>query len=201
VVGAPGIGKTRLGLELAGLVAQQGGRVLRGRSLPYGERTAYWVFAQIVRDACGVFASDTAAIARAKVDDRVDQLLAEDDAAKVATDLSILARLTEDTVEDREELFSSARRFVEALANEQPTLLVLEDLHWADGGCSCWVAGRAAGVRRCSCSRSRETRFWRMASRGAHRETSRSSSTPSTVPKRATSYGGCSRARTTARRS
>ncbi len=132
VVGAPGIGKTRLGLELAGLVPQQGGRVLRGRSLPYGERTAYWVFAQIVRDACGIFASDAAATARAKVGERVDGLLANGEAAKVASDLSIMARLTEDTVEDREELFASARRFVEALAREQPTLLVLEDLQWAD---------------------------------------------------------------------
>ena len=34
VVGAPGIGKTRLGLELAGLVSQQGGRVLRGTLAP-----------------------------------------------------------------------------------------------------------------------------------------------------------------------
>ena len=134
VVGAPGIGKTRLGLELAGRVAEQGGRVLRGRSLPYGERTAYWVFAQIVREECGVFASDTAATARAKVGERVDQLLVNGEASKVATDLSIMARLTDDTVEDREELFASARRFVEALAGEQPTLLVLEDLHWADVG-------------------------------------------------------------------
>jgi predicted ATPase/class 3 adenylate cyclase len=134
VVGAPGIGKTRLGFELAGRVAGQGGRVLRGRSLPYGERTAYWVFAQIVREACGVFASDPPATARARVTERVEQLLADGDAAKVAMHLSIMARLTEDTVDDREELFASARRFVEALGREQPTLLVLEDLHWADMG-------------------------------------------------------------------
>ena len=66
--------------------------------------------------------------------ERVDELLVDDEADKVARDLSIMARLTEDTVEDREELFASARRFVEALACEQPTLLVLEDLHWADMG-------------------------------------------------------------------
>ena len=59
----------------AGTSQDGGGRVLRGRSLPYGERSAYWVFAQIVREACDIFASDAAATARAKVDDRVDQLL------------------------------------------------------------------------------------------------------------------------------
>ena len=92
------------------------------------------MFAQIVRDACGVFASDAAATARTKVGERIDELNVDGEAAKVARDLSIMARLTEDTVEDREELFVSARRFVEALAWEQPTLLVLEDLHWADMG-------------------------------------------------------------------
>jgi len=143
VVGAPGIGKTRLGLELSGLVAGQGGRVLRGRSLPYGERTAYWVFAQIVRDACKVFASDAASTARAKVGDRIDDLLSDGRAARVASHLSIMSRLTEDTVEDREELFESARVFVEALAREQPTLLVLEDLHWADKGLLQLVASLA----------------------------------------------------------
>jgi class 3 adenylate cyclase len=134
VVGAPGIGKTRLGFELAELVSEQGGRVLRGRSLPYGERTAYWVFAQIVRDACDIFASDAAATARTKVAERVDGLLLNGQAEKVASHLAIMSRLTDDTVEDREELFESARMFVEALAREQPTLLVLEDLHWADMG-------------------------------------------------------------------
>jgi predicted ATPase len=135
VVGAPGVGKTRLGLELARRIGDHDGRVLRGRSLPYGERGAYWVFAQIVREACGIFASDLAASARAKLDVRVRQLLAEDDAAaKVASHLSIIVRLTEDTVEDREELFASARRFVEALGRERPTLLILEDLQWADQG-------------------------------------------------------------------
>src|SRR5204862_347802 len=51
----------------------------------------------------------------------------------VATHLSILARLTEDSVDDRDVLFTSMQRFLEALATEQPSLLVLEDLQWADG--------------------------------------------------------------------
>jgi predicted ATPase len=37
-------------------------------------------------------------------------------------------------VGDRQTLFFSARRLVEALANERPTLLIFEDIHWADGG-------------------------------------------------------------------
>jgi class 3 adenylate cyclase len=134
MVGAPGIGKTRLALELAHRLRDEGGRVLRGRSLPYGERAAYGAFAQVIKEACGIFASDAAVAAREKVADCVQALLPVDDAISVASHLSILARLTEDSVEEREYLFASARRFLEALAREQPTLLILEDLQWADQG-------------------------------------------------------------------
>ena len=37
ILGPSGIGKSRLALELAQLVAAQGARVIRGRSTPYGE--------------------------------------------------------------------------------------------------------------------------------------------------------------------
>ena len=33
---------------------------------------------------------------------------------------------------EREELFTAWRRFLEAIAEERPTVLVFEDLHWAD---------------------------------------------------------------------
>jgi predicted ATPase len=41
-------------------------------------------------------------------------------------------------------LFASAQRFLEALASEQPTLVVLEDLHWADGSLLELVEGLSA---------------------------------------------------------
>ena len=66
----------------------------------------------------------------------------------MATHLSIMARLTEDTVDDRRVLFASAQRFLEALAREQPTLVVLEDLHWADESLLELVEGLSARLRR-----------------------------------------------------
>jgi class 3 adenylate cyclase len=132
VVGAPGIGKTRLTLELARQIQSEGGRVLRGRSFPYGERAAYGALALVIKEACAIFASDPAAEAVAKLARRLHALLADEDASSVATHLSIVARLTDDRVEEREDLFASVRCFLEALAREQPTLLVLEDLQWAD---------------------------------------------------------------------
>jgi len=132
LVGLPGIGKTRLTEELAAHVEGTGGRTLRGRALPYGERTAYGAFGQVVKAACEIFATDSAPVAAEKLGRRGSALLPADDAQEVTTHLSILARLTEDTVEEREVLFASAQRFLEALGREQPTLLVLEDLQWAD---------------------------------------------------------------------
>jgi class 3 adenylate cyclase len=134
VLGAPGIGKTRLARELGRRIERDGGRVLRGRCLPYGERAAYGAFAQIVNETCSIFASDDAAAAQAKLTSRVHALLGDADAADTAKHLSILSRIAEETVADREQLFDSSQRFVEALAHEQPTLVVLEDLQWADRG-------------------------------------------------------------------
>ncbi len=133
LVGPPGIGKTRLALELAARVQSAGGRTLRGRPLPYGESAVYWAFGQVVRDACGIFATDSADVAGEKLSARSASLLpAEVEARELSTHLAIMARLAEDTVDDRQALFASAQRFLEALAREQPTLVVLEDLHWAD---------------------------------------------------------------------
>ena len=51
----------------------------------------------------------------------------------MADHLAILAGLpVEGSVADRETLFFSARLFLEAVARERPTMLVFEDLHFAD---------------------------------------------------------------------
>jgi predicted ATPase len=132
LVGPPGIGKTRLTREFAARVEAEGGRTLHGRPLPYGEPAAYWAFGAVVREACGIFATDSPDVAAHKLGERTASLLPSSEARELARNLSILARLAEDTVEDRHALFASAQRFLEGLAREQPTLVVLEDLHWAD---------------------------------------------------------------------
>jgi class 3 adenylate cyclase/predicted ATPase len=132
LVGPPGIGKTRLTREFAARVEADGGRTLHGRPLPYGEPAAYWAFGAVVREACGIFATDAPDAAAHKLGERTASLLPPSEARELARNLSILARLAEDTVEDRHALFASAQRFLEGLAREQPTLVVLEDLHWAD---------------------------------------------------------------------
>ena len=144
LVGAPGIGKTRLTLEFAARVESAGGRIFSGRPLPYGAAASYWAFGAVIREACGIFATDSADVAAEKLGERAASLLPATEAHELATHLSILARLAEDTVDDRRVLFASAQRFLEALAREQATLVVLEDLHWADDGLLELIEGLSA---------------------------------------------------------
>jgi class 3 adenylate cyclase len=132
VFGEAGIGKTRFAAEFSERVELDGARTLRGRLLPYGASTPYGPFAQHVKQLAGIFASDSAAVARSKLRQTVSGLI-EPDADEVAAHIEMLIGLaSEGEVTERQVLFFSARRITEALAIQQPTVLLFEDLHWAD---------------------------------------------------------------------
>ena len=126
VIGPAGIGKSRLGEEFARSVEAQGGLPLRGRSIPYGESSAYGAFAQQVKQVAGIFDSDSAEVAREKL----SGVLEID--AESTENLALLLGFQMDRDVDREALFFVARQFVESIARDRPTLLVFEDIHWAD---------------------------------------------------------------------
>jgi class 3 adenylate cyclase len=133
VFGPAGIGKSRLALELAQLVANQDGRALRGRSTPYGASTPYSAFAQLVKQTARIFDSDDPADARAKLASGLAELSGPAAAEEHGPQLEVLLGLGgESTVADRDTLFFSARVFVESLAMSAPTMLLFEDIHWAD---------------------------------------------------------------------
>jgi class 3 adenylate cyclase/tetratricopeptide (TPR) repeat protein len=132
LVGPPGIGKSRLCREVAALVERDGGQVLRGRCLPYGEQTGYQAFPQIVRAASGIFESDSADFAREKLKRALEELLPPDEVADNNRHLGLLLGLgVGDDTADSKLLFFAARRFAEATALVRSTLLVFEDIHWA----------------------------------------------------------------------
>jgi tetratricopeptide (TPR) repeat protein len=132
VLGAPGIGKTRLAREFIARAEAQGARCLHGRSLPYGERTGYGAFAEQVKGLAGIFDTDPVPDVRAKLGAACRVLPAEE-AGPVASHLAVLLGLdTEEIVPDKPALLFSARRFVEAVAGETPTIFAFEDVHWSD---------------------------------------------------------------------
>jgi class 3 adenylate cyclase len=131
IFGLAGVGKTRLALEF--LPADSGeSRTLMGRSLPYGESGAYGAFAQQVKQVANIFDSDPAAVAMEKLRRSVEDLIEPESVDQVASHIATMLGLGTDDAGDRQTLFFSARRFVEGLAGQLPTVLLFQDLHWAD---------------------------------------------------------------------
>ena len=133
VLGPSGVGKSRLTAEFTQHVSSGGGRVVRGRCLPYRERSAYGAFAMQVKELAGIFDSDDVEVATGKLRTLVERLVGKEEAAAVAGHLAILLGFeTKATVPDRESLFQSVRVFIEAGARDEATAFVFEDIHWAD---------------------------------------------------------------------
>jgi class 3 adenylate cyclase len=127
--GPAGIGKTRLATEFSELAALGDARVIRGRSLPYGEVTPYGAFAAQVKQIAEMFDTDEIATATEKLERAVESLI-DGEAPEVASHIAMLIGVgTAGGAADRQTLFFSARRLVEALARQRPTVLVFEDIH------------------------------------------------------------------------
>jgi DNA-binding SARP family transcriptional activator/class 3 adenylate cyclase len=137
LVGVPGIGKSRLVLELLQQVAAETELTTwrQGRCLAYGQGVSLWALGEIVKAQAGILESDPAEEAEAKLRRAVADLVADQrEAAWVIGHLRPLVGLVgAEEVGDRQaEAFAAWRRFLEALAEHGPTVLVVEDLHWAD---------------------------------------------------------------------
>ena len=152
LVGVPGIGKSRLVAELFRAIDEdvEFVRWRQGRSLPYGEGVTFWALAEIVKAESGILESDTADLARDKLRKRVESVVPDTAEAEwVYRQLRPLAGLADEGAGSQEESFAGWRRFLEALAEDEPLIVVLEDLHWADDALLDFVDGlvdRSSGV-------------------------------------------------------
>ena len=132
VLGPPGIGKSRLCREFSTTVEADGGRFIRGRCLPYEERVGYQAFAGVVQAATGTLESDSPEVRLEKLERTVARVMPADEAAETTSHVALLLGLTSDAEARRPKvLFFWARRLLERIAGEQPTVVVFEDIHWA----------------------------------------------------------------------
>jgi class 3 adenylate cyclase/tetratricopeptide (TPR) repeat protein len=132
VLGAPGIGKTRLCHEVAAVVDSDGGRIIRGRCLPYEEQAGYQAFSRIVHEAIGILESDSPQVAREKLQVGLTGVVPEDEADETFRYLALLLGVAPgDEVPQAQLLFFAARRFMECLGLARPTVFLFEDVHWA----------------------------------------------------------------------
>jgi class 3 adenylate cyclase len=150
IVAEPGLGKSRLVRELARHVDRLSEPVTwrEGRCLPYGDGISFWALGEIVKAQAGILETDD----QPTISSKLDQALTEPDPQTRTWIKDRLAPLVglETTTEppQREEAFTAWRRFLEQIA-AGPTVLVIEDLHWADDAFVAFLehlAERTAGL-------------------------------------------------------
>src|SRR5205085_8396215 len=99
---------------------------------------ATWALAEVVKAQAGIHERDSGTEAAEKLRVAVDAAIDdESDARWVESHLRPVVGLETGTGlggDRRGEAFAAWRRFLEALAEQRPLVLVLEDLHWADEG-------------------------------------------------------------------
>jgi class 3 adenylate cyclase len=150
IFGAPGVGKSTVVADFARIATEDGARVVRGRSLPYRESGIYGAVATQVMQLSGVFESDAARVVAEKLRTRTAELFANVDADPdlIAGHLGVFVGIDAgNEASDREVLFHSAWEFFEAVAREQPTILVFEDIHWANTSMLDFIETLATRVR------------------------------------------------------
>ena len=138
VRGVAGIGKSALAAELAAHVHLEGGVVLEANCSPYHGNVALWPVGRMLEQLLGFYPDQPA-------EDRLTELEQRLDDAGLASDtvplLTPLLGLTADERWARPEVDALAlrQRTLEALvtwlahtAETTPSLVVAEDLHWAD---------------------------------------------------------------------
>ena len=134
IFGAPGIGKSRLIRELARHAAAITDEPVCwrvGHCPPFGENVTYAALADIVKAEASILDSDDEATARLRINGAVSELTTGDDGGRLADALGPLVGLPGAGLAPME-TEQAWRRFILAMAARQPTVLVFEDMHWAD---------------------------------------------------------------------
>jgi class 3 adenylate cyclase/tetratricopeptide (TPR) repeat protein len=142
VLGDAGVGKTRIVQEVMALLERENGPlILTGRCVPYGEANIWWPIADAVRGSMGLDVSAPLEVAEDVVRKAVAAAYrAEPDSAHVDRAATGLLHLLDydtplrslDPTGAHTESARAVRTYLQALTNQQPVVLWLADLHWAD---------------------------------------------------------------------
>jgi class 3 adenylate cyclase len=124
IAGDAGVGKTRLVRELWGWLAEQEPQPLQrtGRCLSYGHGITYWPLAEVLREHFGLRDDDGPNLALERLGRfRYLGLTLGLDVAEGLHPLAV-----------RERLHDSWAEFLQERARERPTVVLVEDVHWAE---------------------------------------------------------------------
>jgi predicted ATPase len=128
LVGEPGIGKTRLALELSAIARERGARVLWGRCDESEGGRAYWPWIQVLRAGLAEWGADSLL---PEIGEAASAELAEL-LPELRERLPELPRPARDREQGRARLFDGVHALLRRRSAEAPLVLVLDDLHCAD---------------------------------------------------------------------
>lgn len=137
VTGVPGIGKSRLAWEFLKYVDGLAETVFwhQGRSASYGEGITFGALGEMVRMRSGINEAEGASESRAKLHDCVAEFVTDEaERGWIEPRLAHLLGLSDAPTGERDELFNAWRTFFERIASRGTTVMVFEDLQWADPG-------------------------------------------------------------------
>src|SRR5215218_6658704 len=140
VIGEAGLGKSRLLAEISES-AKSGSQVawLEGRALSYEQAVTYFPWRQVIRGAIGAKEGEAPDVVREKLHREASWIaMPEDDSQYLEVILSIESDATLEAVAALEgdalveHIAAATRGYLRARADLMPTMIVLDDLHWAD---------------------------------------------------------------------
>ncbi len=139
ISGQAGIGKSRLVWELEKYLDGLAGPKLyywhQGRSPSYGEGVTFWALGEMVRRRARIAEGEDEAETRAKLAASLAEFVPDEhERRRLEPALGALLGIDAADWKAREELFSAWRTYFERIADLGPTVLVFEDLQWADTG-------------------------------------------------------------------
>ncbi|MBM3226507.1 MAG: hypothetical protein FJZ47_22305, partial [Candidatus Tectomicrobia bacterium] len=138
IVGEAGVGKSRLVYEDVHAQGTQGWRVLESASVSYGKATPYFPVIDLLKRYAQIEDADDSRTRRARL---TGQVLTLDEALQDTLPplLALLEALPEDSpfrqlepAQRRQRTLAALKRLLLRESQEQPLLLVFEDLHWID---------------------------------------------------------------------
>jgi len=138
LIGEPGVGKSRLVYEFLHSHHTQGWLQLESSSVSYGKATAYLPVCDLLKAYCHIEARDDLRTVRAKVTGQIltlDETLQDTVPAVLALFEALPADhpfLSLDPLQRRRRTLEALKRVLLREGQEQPLLLVFEDLHWID---------------------------------------------------------------------
>ncbi|MHB8460875.1 MAG: ATP-binding protein [Candidatus Limnocylindrales bacterium] len=137
ITGPGGIGKSRLAWELEKYIDGISETIYwhRGRSPAYGEGITFWALGEMVRRRARLSETDDEATTRERIAAVVAEFVPTDDDRRwVEPALLTLLGLEPAPAGGRDVLFAAWRIFFERIAERATTVLLFEDLQWADSG-------------------------------------------------------------------